>query len=437
MSNNMSKDMKALVEIRLTADQTEGTKATVAQWLKNEGDSVVKDEPIIELETDKVMMEVIAPSSGILHEILMQQGEEVTEKKILGTISEEAVSKALNEQEDDKEDSKKQVNTQGITPNSANDLPRLDPTAGPSYPPSTFVSPAVRRLSQQHDLNLSQISGSGKNSRITTRDIKNFLDKNADRDFKPVYGQSDAGMPKTSFNEVTPIAAGSEMIPHTTMRKKIAEHMQHSVQTAPHVTSVFDLDMSAIINHRKANKAAFEAQGAKLTFTAYFVAASVMAIKHQPKVNSQFHEEALEVFKHVNLGIGTALGDGGLIVPVIQQCQNMNLLQIAHALTEMTTKARNNQLTQKDVQGGTFTISNHGVSGSLVATPIIINQPQSAILGVGKMEKRVVVQDVNGQDAMVIKPMCYISLTIDHRSLDAHQTNDFLSHFKQVLESWD
>lgn len=427
----MSQGTNDLVEIRLTADQTEGTQATVAQWLKNVGDAVVKDEPIIELETDKVMMEVIAPVSGVLQEILLNTGDEVNEEKILGTIAEGAVSNALNEENKDQENKQ---NKQGITPN---DLPRLDPTAGPSYPPSTFVSPAVRRLSQQHNLDISQISGSGKNKRVTSRDIKAYLEnKSSNQDFKPIYGQTDAGIDSASISPVTQTDAGSEMLPHSTMRKKIAEHMQHSVQTAPHVTSVFDLDMTAIINHRKANKAAFEAQGAKLTFTAYFVAASVLAIKHQPKVNSQFHEHALEVFKHVNLGIGTALGDGGLIVPVIKNCQNMNLLQIAQALTDMTQKARNNQLTQKDVQGGTFTISNHGVSGSLVATPIIINQPQSAILGVGKMEKRVVVREIDGQDAMVIKPMCYISLTIDHRSLDAHQTNDFLTEFKRVLESW-
>lgn len=431
--------MSTLTEIRLTADQTEGTQATVAQWLKNVGDAVQKNEPIIELETDKVMMEVIAPASGVLHEILLQPGDEVNEEKILGTIAEGAVSNALNEENKDQENKQ---NKQGITPN---DLPRLDPTAGPSYPPSTFVSPAVRRLSQQHNLDISQISGSGKNNRVTSRDIKAFLANShsnqdaSNHDFRPIYGQTDTGIDAVSVAQpaYTYTEAGSEMIPHSTMRKRIAEHMQHSVQTAPHVTSVFDLDMSAIISHRKAHKTAYEAQGAKLTFTAYFVAASVLAIKHQPKVNSQFHEHALEVFKHVNLGIGTALGDGGLIVPVIKDCQNMNLLQIAQALTEMTNKARNNQLTQKDVQGGTFTISNHGVSGSLVATPIIINQPQSAILGVGKMEKRVVVREIDGQDAMVIKPMCYISLTIDHRSLDAHQTNDFLSHFKQVLEAWE
>ncbi len=415
-----------LIEIKLSADQTEGTQATVAQWLKRTGEKVVKDEPIIELETDKVMMEVIAPTTGILHKKLVLEGEPAEENKILGiinesfgTIDESGLSNPSNELKIEQEDKTE------TTPNYvSNDLPRKDPSAGLPDPPSTFISPAVRRLSQQHQLDLSQITGTGKNNRITSRDVKELL--------STASNQIDTAHDAT----VVPTAAGSEIIPHTQMRKIIAEHMQHSVQTAPHVTSVFDLDLSAIIKHRKANKQAFANQGTKLTFTAYFVAAAVQAIKHQPKINSQFHDHGLEVFKHVNLGFGTALGDDGLIVPVIQQAQNMNLLQIAQELTRLTDKARNNQLTQKEVQGGTFTISNHGVSGSLVATPIIINQPQSAILGLGKMEKRVIVEEHNGQDMMVIKPMCYVSLTIDHRALDAHQTNDFLSHFKQYIEHY-
>ncbi|MGJ8664169.1 MAG: dihydrolipoamide acetyltransferase family protein [Marinicella sp.] len=419
----MSEDLKNLVAIKLTADQTEGTKATVAQWLKRIGDEVVKDEPIIELETDKVMMEVIAPSSGILHEILVREGEPAEENKILGTIHESGLSNLPNETKNERETRAE------ATPNSfAKDLPRKDPTAGFPDPPSTFISPAVRRLSQQHNLDLSQIHGTGKNQRITSRDVNSYIANAPTKIIDPEL--------LASTSTVEPTAAGSEIIPHSQMRKIIAEHMQHSVQTAPHVTSVFDLDLSAIIKHRKVHKQTFAKQGVKLTFTAYFVAAAVQAIKHQPKINSQFHEHGLEVFKHVNLGFGTALGDEGLIVPVIQQAQNMNLMQIAEELTRLTDKARNNQLSQKEVQGGTFTISNHGVSGSLVATPIIINQPQSAILGLGKMEKRVVVEEHNGQDMMVIKPMCYVSLTIDHRALDAHQTNDFLSHFKQVIENW-
>ncbi len=409
-----------LVAIKLSADQTEGTQATVAQWLKRVGETVVKDEPIIELETDKVMMEVVAPASGVLVEKHVLEGEAAEENKILGTIDESGVSNPSNEIKSTQEDRAE------TTPNKvSNDLPRKDPTAGLPDPPSSFISPAVRRLSQQHQLDLKQITGTGKNNRITSRDVNAYL------------ATTPAPQPTAIQTAINPTTAGSEIIPHTQMRKIIAEHMQHSVQTAPHVTSVFDLDLTAIIKHRKAHKQAFAEQGTKLTFTAYFVAAAVQAIKHQPKVNSQFHEHGLEVFKHVNLGFGTALGDDGLIVPVIQQAQNLNLLQIAQELTRLTEKARNNQLSQKEVQGGTFTISNHGVSGSLVATPIIINQPQSAILGLGKMEKRVVVEEHNGQDMMVIKPMCYVSLTIDHRALDAHQTNDFLSHFKKVIEGWD
>ncbi len=413
----MSEVKDNLIEIKLSADQTEGTKATVAQWLKRTGEAVTKDEPLIELETDKVMMEVIAPATGILQEIMVREGEPAEENKILGTILEQDVSNPANEREIRAEE----------TPNHvSNDLPRKDPTAGLPDPPSTFISPAVRRLRQQHQLDLKQITGTGKNNRITSRDVAAYLN------------QTQASKPSSTGSEqVTPTAAGSEIIPHTQMRRMIAEHMQHSMQTAPHVTSVFDLDMTAIINHRKAHKQAYAAEGVKLTFTAYFVAAAVKAIQHQPKVNSQFHEHGLEVFKHINLGFGTALGDDGLIVPVIHQCQNLNLKQIAAELTRLTEKARNNQLSQKEVQGGTFTISNHGVSGSLVATPIIINQPQSAILGLGKMEKRVVVETHNGQDMMVIKPMCYVSLTIDHRALDAYQTNDFLSHFKAVIENWE
>ena len=424
---------KNLIEIKLSADQTEGTQATVAQWLKRVGETVVKDEPIIELETDKVMMEVTAPASGVLKEQRVLEGEPAEENIILGmideslgTIDDSVMSNPSNETESVQEDRAE------TTPNYvSNDLPRKDPTAGLPDPPSTFISPAVRRLRQQHQLDLSQITGSGKNNRITSRDVHAYLSGSS------TEKKAQAETLNSQTSHITPTAAGSEIIAHTQMRKIIAEHMQHSVQTAPHVTSVFDLDLTAIIKHRKAHKQSFADQGTKLTFTAYFVAAAVQAIKHQPKVNSQFHEQGLEVFKHVNLGFGTALGDDGLIVPVIQQAQNMNLMQIAQELTRLTDKARNKQLSQKETQGGTFTLSNHGVSGSLVATPIIINQPQSAILGLGKMEKRVVVEEHNGQDMMVIKPMCYVSLTIDHRALDAYQTNDFLSHFKMVIEAWD
>ena len=220
------------------------------------------------------------------------------------------------------------------------------------------------------------------------------------------------------------------------MRRRIAEHMSHSLSTAPHVTAVFEADFTAIMAHRRAHKAAFEKASVNLTFTAYFIAASVAAMKAAPAINSRWHDDRLEIFDEVNIGIGTALGDKGLVVPVVRGCQELSLQGIAGRLQDLTERARQGRLAPADMRGGTFTISNHGVSGSLVATPIIINQPQSAILGIGKLEKRVVVREVDGVDTIQIRPMAYVSLTIDHRAVDGHQTNAWLSRFVQMLETW-
>ena len=220
------------------------------------------------------------------------------------------------------------------------------------------------------------------------------------------------------------------------MRKAIAENLTASVMTAPHVTSVFECDMSAIIAHRAAHKAAFEADGSKLTLTAYFVAAAAEAMKIVPEINARWHDDRLEIFDAVSIGVGTALGDKGLVVPVVQRAHAKSLAEIAGALHDLTTRARADKLTPADVRGGTFTISNHGVSGSLFASPIIIVQPQSAILGIGKTEKRVVVREVGGVDTIQVRPMAYVSLTIDHRVVDGHQTNAWLRRFVEVVERW-
>jgi 2-oxoglutarate dehydrogenase E2 component (dihydrolipoamide succinyltransferase) len=194
--------------------------------------------------------------------------------------------------------------------------------------------------------------------------------------------------------------------------------------------------MSNIIEHRRWHKKEFSEQGVKLTFTAYFLLACVQAIRAVPQVNARFYEDALEIFEQINIGVGTARGDQGLVVPVVKDIQSKSLFEIAEKLQQQTEKARTGKLKPADMKNGTFTISNHGVSGSLLAAPIIINQPQVAILGVGKLQKRVVVCDVDGRDQMLIKPMCYISLTIDHRALDAFQTNQFLTVLVNVMENW-
>jgi 2-oxoglutarate dehydrogenase E2 component (dihydrolipoamide succinyltransferase) len=210
------------------------------------------------------------------------------------------------------------------------------------------------------------------------------------------------------------------------MRKSIAEHMVRSVATAPHVTAVFDADLSAVLRHR-------EAHGKQYTLTAYFVRASVAALEAVPEVNSRWRDEGLELFEDCNIGIGTALPGGGLIVPVLPRAQTLDLAGTAGRLAELTERARAGKLVPAEVQGGTFTISNHGVSGSLLAAPIVINQPQSAILGVGKLEQRVRVAPDGG---FVARPMVYVTLTIDHRALDGFQANAFLTRWVEVIEQW-
>jgi 2-oxoglutarate dehydrogenase E2 component (dihydrolipoamide succinyltransferase) len=202
------------------------------------------------------------------------------------------------------------------------------------------------------------------------------------------------------------------------------------------VTAVFECDFSAIQAHRRKHKPAFEAAGASLTFTAYFIAAAVEAMRVAPAINSRWFDDRLEIYSDVGVGIGTALGDKGLVVPVVQRAQELSLRGIASRLTDLTARARSGKLTGADMGGGTFTISNHGVSGSVIASPIIINQPQSAILGVGKLEKRVVVREVDGIDTIQIRPLAYVSLTIDNRVVDGHQTNAWLSRFVEVIEGW-
>jgi 2-oxoglutarate dehydrogenase E2 component (dihydrolipoamide succinyltransferase) len=281
------------------------------------------------------------------------------------------------------------------------------------------LSPSVKRACLQHEIDPSRIEGTGRNGRVTRADVDNIVASSGEKAAKP---------------STTGIA--SHDVPHDRMRLRIAENMLASVTQAPHVTAVFEADFSAIIRHRERHKAAFAKRGVKLTYTAYLVAAAAQAMKVAPAINSRWHADRLELFDDINIGVGTALGEKGLIVPVLRQVQMLNLKGVAAGLDQLVEKARKEKLTGKDVSGGTFTISNHGVSGSLFASPIIINQPQSAILGVGKLEKRVVVREADGVDTIQIRPMAYVSLTIDHRVVDGHQTNAWLSRFVEILETW-
>ncbi|MGH8129915.1 MAG: 2-oxo acid dehydrogenase subunit E2, partial [Steroidobacteraceae bacterium] len=226
-------------------------------------------------------------------------------------------------------------------------------------------------------------------------------------------------------------------VPHTPMRRRIAAHMVESLlQTAPHVTTVFEADMSAVLAHRARHRQEFERRGVSLTLTAYFLAACVDAIRAVPEANGRWTDDAILINERIDIGVGTALEGRGLVVPVIRDLGHLDLAGIAGALGEIVKRAREDRLTPTDLRGGTFTISNHGVSGSLVAAPIVINQPQSAILGIGKLEKRAVVVAQDGKDAIVVRPRCYVTLTIDHRVLDGHRANQFMETLVRRIEGW-
>ena len=396
--------MATLVDVTVPVGQAEGTESVVSTWFKAIGDSVAENEPLLEISTDKVNMEVASPGSGRLVEIVKNDGEQVEPGEVLGRIDTSASSEARTPAE--------------APPAAVAQADGVDKPAAAA----TELSPAVRKLLKEHQLEAADITGTGKGGRITADDV-----------LRAVSGEAQEAAPRREAETQRKIAG--RMVKHSQMRRSIAQHMVQSVAAAPHVTSVFDADLSAIFAHREANKAEFDKRGAKLTYTAYFVKASVDALKAVPEVNSRWHDDALEIFDDINIGVATALGSGGLIVPVIEKAQELDLFGIAERLQDLTDRARNEKLDPRDVQNGTFTISNHGVSGSLIASPIIINQPQSAILGVGKAERRVVPVGESGSEVDV-KPMCYVTLTIDHRVLDGFQANQFLTSWVSAVRAF-
>jgi 2-oxoglutarate dehydrogenase E2 component (dihydrolipoamide succinyltransferase) len=381
--------------------EQEGTKAIVRSWLKKPGDRVALNDPLVELETDKVTQEVPSPGDGILDVILLDTDAEAVPGAILGRL--------------------RAVEGEAAAPVAV--APAAATAAG--APPSSFgetrLSPAVRRAVRQHGVDVSAVTGTGRAGRVTRADVDQFVAERGAISPTPV---------------AAPASGNVRSVPHDRMRLTIAQNMLNSVTVAPHVTAVFECDFSAIMAHRAKHKAAFQKGGANLTYTAYVVAAAAEAMKVAPAINSRWYDDRLDLYDDINIGVGTALGDKGLVVPVVGHVQTLSLLGIARQLTDLIGRARDGKLTPADMRGGTFTISNHGVSGSLFASPIIIAQPQSAILGVGKLEKRVVVREVGGVDTIQIRPLCYVSLTIDHRVVDGHQTNLWLSRFVEIIEGW-
>ena len=394
-----------MIEVRVP-DEQEGTKAVVRAWLKQVGDTVAENDPLVELETDKVTQEVPAPVAGVLTEIVLDTDAEAVPGALLGRISASSPAEAGAQEA-------KPLKDAGLAPAGAPG-PRLSPGNT-----ETRLSPSVRRACLQHGIDPARIEGTGRNGRVTREDVDRAV---ASATVVTV------GEPATA----QPRKFSPQDIPHDRMRLTIAENMVRAVSEAPHVTAVFEADFSAVAAH----KAGMAAKGVKLSYTAYVVKAAAEAMAVAPSINGRWEKDRIAISPTIDIGVGTALGEKGLVVPVVKDAGSLSLEQIGTRLDDLTRRARDGKLERSEVSGASFTISNHGVSGSLLAAPIILHQRQAAILGIGKLEKRVIVREVNGHDAMLIRPMAYVTLTIDHRVVDGHQTNAWLSRFVEILEGW-
>ncbi|HVU11915.1 MAG TPA: dihydrolipoamide acetyltransferase family protein [Phototrophicaceae bacterium] len=451
-------------------------EGTVSRWLKQEGETVTAFEPLLEISTDKVDSEIPAPADGVVLQILIQEGETVERGTVLAVIGQanESVGGHGNAPSRQTEPvGARHASPVQSTPSNGN-----NGHANGTSEYSGHVTPVVARMAAEHHLDLAQIKGTGREGRITKKDVEAYLAQpssavaqaEAEPETQPepweTPGSGDLFKPTVDYSveaktesvgarhasptlqtptpqpprvhpvEPIPDATDGELVKLSPMRKAIAEHMVRSkLQTSPHVTTIFEIDLSAVLAHREANKAAFAKQGVNLTLTAYFVTASVEALRAVPYLNAQWTDEGIFLHTAINIGVAVAIEDG-LIVPVIQRAQDLNLLGTARAVNDLANRARNKQLKPDEVQGGTFTITNHGVSGSLFATPII-NQPQVGILGVGVLEKRVkVISDALGNDTIAIRPCLYASLTFDHRVVDGAAGDSFMTTLKNRLEGW-
>lgn len=465
----------------------------VLSWSKAIGDSVEVDETLLEIATDKVDTEVPSPEAGVLTEILAQEGETIQVGQVIARLAPAGTSVQPAAAQSAPEPTAQTVSP--VEPDATPATPAPEPTTQPAAPAATmapgsipnstpsgkFLSPLVRSIAEKEGIpveTLDQIPGTGKDGRLTKKDMLSFLSirppqtgaSSASASSTPPPseprsgGLSRPGAPAppapaapTPAQPVTPAASSSgsinagqlnvkapeqqiEIIKMDRMRKMIAEHMVNSKQTSAHVTTFSDVDVTQVVKWRAANKDRFLQQtGAKLTFTPIFVEAIIQAIREFPLINSSIVGDEIHVKKNINFGLAVALGEGGiggLIVPVIKHAQEKNLAALAHAITDLATKARSKTLSPDDLVGGTITLTNYGSVGNLMGTPII-NQPQVAIIGTGAIEKRPMVMETADGDVIAIRHQMYLSMSYDHRSIDGAHGGAFLNRIKQLLEGFD
>jgi 2-oxoglutarate dehydrogenase E2 component (dihydrolipoamide succinyltransferase) len=411
-------------------------EATIAKWRKKPGDSVQKDEVILEISTDKVDSEIPAPAAGVIAELLFKEGDVVPVKQKIAIIETDAGATAAAPAAS----SNGAAKSVAATPAPA--AAREEVVEESRDESSRFYSPLVKGLAEKHGIPLAEldkVNGSGQGGRVTKEDFLNYVQSKsqpAPAAAAPTKAAPSAPAAKPTSSE--PVSAdwnadGTRVVAMDAMRQAIADHMVRSKHTSPHVYSVQEVDVTNIANWRAKHKGAFEkGEGFSLSFTPFFLEATVKALEAFPFVNASVDGKKIILKKHVNLGVAVALGNTGLIVPVIKKAEEKNFVGIARSLNDLALRARNKKLVPDDVAGGTFTVTNPGVFGTIIGTPII-NQPQVAILCLGAIKKRPVVID----DMIAIRQMCYLTLSYDHRIVDGSLGGQFLAFIRDYLENWD
>jgi len=417
-------------------------EGTLTKWLKKPGERVERDEPLFEISTDKVDTEIPSPAAGTLAEVLVEEGKTVGINTVVARIDEAggAAKAAQPPSPPAAQPAPPQRATPQPEPPAAETIqpapaPEQVEDTAPAGEPAGPLSPLVRKMARENDIDLSRVKGTGAGGRITKQDLEAFLAQPAAQPAAPAAAAAPRPQPVAAPAPSAPLplagAAKTRIEPLSTMRIKIAEHMVMSKRTSPHVTTVHRVDMTAVAKTRERNKAVFQQNyGFSLTYLPFVARAAVVALRQFPLLNASLDNNNIIYHNEMNIGIAVAL-ENGLIVPVIRAADEKNVLGLQRSIVDLATRARSRQLKPEEVQGGTFSITNFGSFGSLMGTPVI-NQPQVAILGVGTVDKTPVVID----DAIAIRSICHLSLSFDHRLIDGALADQFMTRLKQVLESW-
>jgi pyruvate dehydrogenase E2 component (dihydrolipoyllysine-residue acetyltransferase) len=432
------------------------SEGTILKWLKQEGETIEADEPLLEISTDKVDTEVPSPGSGVVQQILVSEGETVEVGTRLAVIAPEgaAIEEAPAEPEPAPEPAAEEP-----APAAAAPTPAAAPANGGAGE-KTFVSPVVARIAAEHGVDVSQVSGTGAGGRVTKKDILAYVESGppaAPPEAPKAPAEEPAAAPAPPAPEPAPAAAaeapapspaaaaapqpaaaGESIEPMNAMRRGVAEHMRRSLDTSAHVTSAIEVDMSAVVAIRTKLKAEYQASyGVNPTYLPFVARAAVDTLRDYPWINGEIRGESIVTRNYVNLGIAVELADGkGLIVPVIRNAEGLNLLGVTRAIADLAERSRTKKLLPDDVQGGTFTITNPGGYGTFHGTPVI-NQPQAAILGTYAVVKRPwVIQDSRGADVIAVRPIMNLTLTYDHRLVDGALAGRFLRDLRERLETW-